>query len=240
MWHRGSETLRESTSGRVAERGHRAPLRARFGDRYNLTMTTDLPARPRRADRRTELRGEGARIFAERGYHGASIQEIADAIGFTKASIYYYYKSKEELLFDILTYADEEVSALFAAEAGTDNDPLTHVARLVAIHVTWYLQHPDIAKVAFRDWTALTEPLLTLQTDRRRAHSHVLRDGIERCRQEGIIAADAKVGLITNFINGAVAASNVWFKPAGPETPETVGKAFSEMAVAVLLGRTPG
>lgn len=167
------------------------------------------------------------------------MQEIADAIGFTKASIYYYFKSKEDLLFDVLTFADQEVGALFAAEAEAGNDPLVHVGRLVAVHVTWYLQQPDIAKVAFRDWTALTGPLLTAQTDRRRKHSHVLRDSIERCRAEGLIDADAKVGLLTNFINGAVAASNVWFKPAGPETPEAVGKAFGDMAVAVLLGRKP-
>lgn len=199
-------------------------------------MQIEPAPRPRHTDRRTLLRNEGARVFAERGYHGASMQEVADAIGFTKASIYYYYKGKEELLFDILTFADEEVGALFAAEAEAGNDPLVHIGRLVAIHVTWYLQHPDIAKVAFRDWTALTEPLLTTQKDRRREHSHVLRRAIERCRVEGLIPADAKVGLLTNFINGAVAASNVWFKAAGPETPETVGKAFGDMAVSVLLG----
>jgi len=191
----------------------------------------------RHLDRRVLLRQEGARIFAERGYHGASVQEVADMIGFTKASIYYYYKSKEELLFDVLSYAHEEISALFEQEARAGNDPLTHVGELVSIHVTWYLQHPHVAKVAFRDWTFLTGDLLEAQTQRRREHSHVLRDSIELCRREGLIAADANVGLMTNFINGAVAASNMWFKASGPQTPEAVGKAFSDMAIAVVLGR---
>lgn len=182
------------------------------------------------------LREEGARIFAERGYHGASVQEVADAIGFTKASIYYYYKSKEELLFDILTFADQAITAQFATAEGSD--PLARVGRLVALHVTWYLRHPTIAKVAFRDWTALTGDLLVIQTERRRRHSHTLRDSIEHCRRQGLIAFDAKVGLITNFINGAVAASNVWYEPDGAETPEAVGDAFAQMAVAVLLGST--
>lgn len=214
-----------------------AGLHAPIGDRYSSPMSSTPPARPRRDDRRALLRDAGARIFAERGYHGASMQEVADAIGFTKASIYYYYKGKEELLFDILTFADDEISALFAAEAARGHDPLTHVGRLVALHVTWYLQHADIAKVAFRDWTSLTGAYLTEQTERRRRHSHILRDALELCRREGLIPAAAHVGLITNFINGAVAASNVWFKPTGPETPVTVGDAFAEMAVAVALGR---
>jgi AcrR family transcriptional regulator len=190
----------------------------------------------RHLDRRILLRQEGARIFAERGYHGASVQEVADMIGFTKASIYYYYKSKEELLFDVLSYAHEEISALFAQEADAGNDPLTHVGQLVSIHVTWYLQHPHVAKVAFRDWTFLTGELLATQTQRRREHSRVLRDSIEQCRREGLIAADANVGLLTNFVNGAVAASNMWFKATGPQTPEAVGKAFGDMAIAVVLG----
>lgn len=210
-------------------------LRGLHAPRYSSTMTEELKI-DARLDRRALLRDEAARIFAEHGYHGASMQEIADAIGFTKASIYYYYKGKEDLLFDMLSFADEQISALFAAEALKGHDPLTHVHQLVSIHVTWYLQHPDIAKVAFRDWTALTGAMLEIQIDRRRRHSRILRDGIERCRTEGLIPADAKVGLMTNFINGAVAASNVWFKPYGPETPETVGAAFGEMALAVLKG----
>src|SRR5258707_80553 len=65
--------------------------------RYGRPMTDATPTlneRPRRqsVDRRAHLRDEAARIFAERGYHAASLQEVADAIGFTKASIYYYYK----------------------------------------------------------------------------------------------------------------------------------------------------
>jgi AcrR family transcriptional regulator len=195
------------------------------------------PNSRRHLDRRILLRQEGARIFAEHGYHGASVQEVADTIGFTKASIYYYYKSKEELLFDVLSYAHEEISALFAQEAQAGNDPLTHVGQLVAIHVTWYLQHPHVAKVAFRDWTFLNGALLADQMQRRREHSHVLRDSIELCRKQGLIVADANVGLMTNFINGAVAASNMWFKAAGPQTPEAVGKAFGDMAIAVVLGR---
>jgi len=233
-----TEALNPIVTKVIARERGGALLRRALAGNYDPPMQTQTARRTRHADRRTLLRDEGARIFAERGYHGASMQEIADAIGFTKASIYYYFKGKEELLFDILTFADEEVSALFAAEAEAANDPLVRAGRLVAIHVTWYLQHPNIAKVAFREWTALTGSLLATQTDRRRVHSRVLRDAIEQCRDEGLIAKDAKVGLLTNFINGAVAASNVWFKPAGPETPETVGKAFGDMAVAVLLGQT--
>ena len=108
------------------------------------------------------------------------------------------------------------------------------MGRIVTAHVTWYLQHANIAKVAFRDWSELSGEALATQIERRRRLSHLLRDSIEDCRRAGQAPADANVTLIANFINGAVATVNVWFNPDGPDRPETVGKAFGEMAMAIV------
>lgn len=184
--------------------------------------------------RRDAIREEAARVFARRGYHGAALQEIADAIGFTKASIYYYYRAKEELLFDILSFADTEISIILEREIGRSTDALDRVGRIVAGHVHWYLDHPDIARVAFRDWAELKGEALEVQIERRRHLSHLLRDSIEACREAGITPQSANVTLIANFINGAVAATNVWFSPEGPDQPESVAAAFGEMAKAIV------
>jgi AcrR family transcriptional regulator len=50
------------------------------------------------ATRRTELRREAARLFAERGYHGTSIGDLADALGVQKATLYAHIRSKQDLL----------------------------------------------------------------------------------------------------------------------------------------------
>ncbi|MBW7453645.1 TetR/AcrR family transcriptional regulator [Paenibacillus sepulcri] len=48
---------------------------------------------------------EGAmKRFSEKGYRGTSIQDIADALGISKGSLYFYFKSKEDLLFSIFKY----------------------------------------------------------------------------------------------------------------------------------------
>lgn len=205
-----------------------------------MTSNVDLTISPKRRtrrpklDQRTRVRDKAARIFAERGFHAASMQDIADAMGFTKASIYYYYKSKDDLLFDILTFADKEALVRIDIEPGPGSDALAHVGRVVAAYVSWYLEHPYIAKVAFRDWSALRGEALRTQTERRRHYGHIMRDSIDRCRREGLIRPDADVGLIANFINGAVAAANVWFNPKGAHTADEVAQAFSEMALAIL------
>lgn len=191
----------------------------------------------RQESKRTVIRDVAAAIFAARGYHGASVQEVANALEITKASLYYYYRSKEEMLFDILTHAHDEVLAIFTAIDASGDGLLDKIRQLVAAHVTWYLRHPDIAKVAFRDWAELTGDALEVQIERRRVYSHSLRGYLERCEAEGLLPADANITLIANFINGAVAATNVWFNPAGPDTPEDVGRAYGEMAISVITAR---
>lgn len=187
-------------------------------------------------DRRARVRDEAARIFAERGYHASTMQEIADAVGFTKASIYYYYKSKEELLFDILTYAHEIALERFAAVDAQGGDPLTRLRRYVAAHLIWYLSRPNLAKVAYRDWGTLKGKDLEVQLQRRRFYAKVLCDNLEQCRRAGLIPQSASIRLMANFIYGAVTMANAWYDPNGPETPEAIGEAFGDMAVAVLVG----
>ena len=52
--------------------------------------------------RRGEVVAAAARLFSERGYHGTSIQHLADALGLRKGSIYAHIGSKEDLLYDVV------------------------------------------------------------------------------------------------------------------------------------------
>jgi TetR/AcrR family transcriptional regulator, cholesterol catabolism regulator len=189
---------------------------------------------PKHLSRRTVIRGEAARIFAEFGYDGSSLLQITEATGTPKSTIYHYYSSKEEILLDILSFSDSQVSPLMEREALADSDPLTKLERIVSVHVTWYLRHPFIAKVAFRDWKKLTGESLVMQTDRRRRHARFVKEQIECARDDGLLPASTNVSLVTNFINGAVSSANLWYDPDGRDTPEAIGKAFGLMAKNVV------
>jgi AcrR family transcriptional regulator len=62
------------------------------------------PAGTESQDRRREILETAARLICERGYEGASIQDIADAAGLTKAGLYHHIRSKEHLLLEIMNY----------------------------------------------------------------------------------------------------------------------------------------
>lgn len=92
-----------------------------------------VPAPPR-GEARQRIVDVATALFTERGYADVSMQEIADAVGVTKAALYYHFRSKEELFAEV---AQTGVNAFWAgiierAEAGAPlHDTLTSIARFV-------------------------------------------------------------------------------------------------------------
>lgn len=183
---------------------------------------------------RNQIRAVAAHIFALRGYHGASMQQVATELDVNKATIYHYYKSKEEILFDILTYSDVELMKIMELAVKDVSNPLEAVHNLYSVFVTWYLHHPDIAKVAIRDWSELSGDFLKIQEERRYKYRRMQYEAIERCRAEGFMAADANIDLLLGFIYGACEASIVSCSPDAPETPEYIGQAYGFMIKSLI------
>ena len=66
---------------------------------------------PATNDRRIEILKSAAAAFRRRGYHGASVDEIASALDMTKGNLYYYFQNKEEILFACHDYSLDELQA---------------------------------------------------------------------------------------------------------------------------------
>lgn len=81
-------------------------------------------------ERRGEIVGKAARLFAERGFHGASIADLAQACGTSKSLLYHYYDSKEDILYDVM---HSHVRALLDAAEQIAAERLAPAERLRAI-----------------------------------------------------------------------------------------------------------
>src|ERR1700751_5652411 len=90
-------------------RGGRSTRARRATGRPRDPGTEPRPASGRNTHRRSaEITEAAARVFAERGYHGASTQDIADTLGIRQASLYYYFRSKEAALETVCTRGVED------------------------------------------------------------------------------------------------------------------------------------
>src|ERR671933_2039786 len=106
------------------------------------------------ATRREELTRQAARLFAEKGYHGTSIGELAEAMGVQKGALYAHIASKQDLLYETMR---EGAAAFHAAlDAIPDQLPATDKIRLALRgHLRVVAEQLDVATVFVREWRYL-------------------------------------------------------------------------------------
>jgi AcrR family transcriptional regulator len=104
--------------------------------------------------RRSELTRQAARLFAQKGYHGTSIGDIAEALGVQKGSLYSHISSKEDLLYDTLS----EGAAAFHASLDTipdDSTPVEKIRLALRGHLRVVAEQLDVATVFVQKWRYL-------------------------------------------------------------------------------------
>jgi AcrR family transcriptional regulator len=133
--------------------------------------------------RRAELAQVAARLFAERGYHGTSMGDIADAMGIQKASLYSLTESKQQLLYDILSSG---AGAFHAALDGVDDEghAVERIRQALRGHLRVVAEQLDIATVFTREWRYLEGSTLDEFVAERRRYEErwrdLFREGVER------------------------------------------------------------
>jgi AcrR family transcriptional regulator len=182
--------------------------------------------------RRVEILTSAATAFRRRGYHGASMGEIARALRMTKGSLYYYFKNKEEILFFCHDYSLDillEMLERFETAGGTPPKKLRGLIESFVHHIL-----DDLRGTAMTlDFQALSPPLLRRVIAKRDRFDR----GIRRLLQEGMDAGTFAPGdpkLLTFAVLGAVNWIPRWFDPTGPASSDEIGKVFAEYLVKGL------
>jgi AcrR family transcriptional regulator len=107
------------------------------------------------SDRQEQLRREAARMFAEYGYHGVSIEDLGAAVGITGPGIYRHFSSKDALLADLLVGISEDLLENAKVEVAAARNPAEALVRLVDHHLAFSLSEPDLIRVQDRDLASL-------------------------------------------------------------------------------------
>src|SRR5438067_11208877 len=104
--------------------------------------------------RRSELTRQAARLFAQKGYHGTSIGDLAQAMGVQKGTLYSHIASKQDLLYE--TMRDGAAAFHAALDAIPEELPATEKIRLVLrAHLRVVAEQLDVATVFVREWRYL-------------------------------------------------------------------------------------
>ncbi len=153
-----------------------------------------------------------ARIFAEKGFDGTSIREISRATGMSLAGLYYYFRTKEELLCLI-----QERCLVTLLENGrkireSGKKPRQKIALFVHNHLGFFLHNMNEMKVMSREDTALTADYEKRILDLKRRYLKALVDLVEELqRQEQTRDLNARVAALALF--GMMNWIYTWYNP---------------------------
>jgi len=166
------------------------------------------------ADRREEVTRAAARLFAERGYHGTSLADVAAAVGIQKASLYHHIHTKEDLLWDVAWAGAESFRA--ALDGVTEDAPATERLRLaLRAHLRVVSDQLDAATVFTREWRSLTGERHDRFLAERRRYEERIRELFREGVEGGELRTDLDVAAAALLFLSAANWAYTWLRPGG-------------------------
>jgi len=162
--------------------------------------------------RRNELTRQAARLFAEKGYHGTSIGDLAEAMGVQKGSLYAHIDSKADLLWEV---ARDGAAAFHAAlDAIDDTAPPTERIRLaLRAHLRVVAEQLDVATVFIREWRYLEGERREEFVAERRRYEERFRALFREGRELGGLRTDLDDATATLLALSAANWAYTWIRP---------------------------
>jgi AcrR family transcriptional regulator len=175
--------------------------------------------------RKSELTRQAARLFAERGYHGTSIGDLAEAIGVQKGSLYAHIESKADLLWEVAR--DGAAAFHTALDAVPDGAPATEKIRLaLRAHLRVVAEQLDVATVFIREWRYLEGGRRDEFVAERRRYEERFRGFFREGRELGELRTDLDDSTATLLALSAANWAYTWITPK-TDTGELADRFFA-------------
>jgi AcrR family transcriptional regulator len=166
------------------------------------------------ADMKETIRSISIDLFFKKGYFATSISDIAKGSGIQKASIYYHYASKEDLLFHILKTTMDDLTAYLNARLAVVEGTEQRLRAAVRGHVRFHLERQQENFIANSELRGLTRAHYLTIVNKRDEYESIFQDLIRRGIEEGMFAA-VDVKILSYAILTLCTAGATWYKPGG-------------------------
>lgn len=161
--------------------------------------------------------------FRRQGYHNTSMTDIAATLGLTKAALYYYVKSKEEILFRCHVMVYDEMDQILIDHAAPDQDGLGELT----------IMFTELVKMLTRDGVSLLTDVSSLKGEwktevlmRRSVIENRITNIVERGMTDGSIRR-GDPHLTVYFFMGSLNWLNAWYSEGGRLDSETIAEQFT-------------
>ena len=199
-----------------------------------------LPRRGRHgqaADRAEQVRTAALELFAAQGYRATTVDEIGARVGIRGPSVYKHFRSKQELLVDIVVGTTDALLTAQRAAVHSAGDAREQLRLAVEAHVRFHAEHPREAFVAAREVDSLGEPHRSDVLRKRAEYDRRLRRLVETGVREGVFAVDSPRLAAYGILDMGAGVAG-WFRPGGPVSQDELATLYAELALRMLGVRT--
>ena len=189
-------------------------------------------------DRAQEIYLTAAQMFFEKGFESTSVSDIADALKITKAGLYYYFESKQELLFRIVTLGLDSVQDKVLDPAHFIDDPEERLKFILLNHARLAAEGNHAVIIISHEINALTfEQQANVQKRRRDYFDFVRNTLVELQRQGRLLDLDITTATFTLF--GMILWLPRWYRASGKLPVDKVCRDVCDMALGGLMSSRP-
>lgn len=190
-------------------------------------------------DRLLDIYRAAAQIICEKGYDATSMNDIAEAVGITKAGLYHHIPGKKDLLFRIMNFGLDALEEEVIAPTRAITDAEQRLRAIISNHVRLITKrsspqgHNPVTIVV--DEAGGLSPAHRRKIDqRRRAYVDLVRETLTQLKEEGKLR-DLDVTVSAFSLLGMILWISRWYHPNGRMTPDQVAEEITKIALGGLL-----
>lgn len=194
-----------------------------------VSMAISVPNPRDSGAKLTHILRHSARIFAEKSFAGASIRDISRATGISLSGLYYYFDSKQKLLYLIQHDAFTLILTRLQYRLPGASEPVSRLRILVGNHVDYFLTHPHEMKVLSHEEDALEEPLRGQVADIKRKYYGLARKIFDEVAAAGLAPGlTPRVAVLSLFgmLNWVYKWHNPEVDPGADELTDAIVRIF--------------
>ncbi len=187
----------------------------------------------RAAERRLNILKAAVKLFSEKGYHDATLEEIARELKYTKGSIYYYISSKQDLLFQCHDLAMNLLLDNINKIKDSGLPPEIMLKEVIKGHIETLISEFNLIIVTLSNDYELEEKYSEIIIGKRDLYEKFISDIIRQGIKSGVFR-EIPVKVVINLIMGASNWVGRWYSDEGSMTLQEIGQFYADYLVAPL------
>jgi AcrR family transcriptional regulator len=169
-----------------------------------------------------------ANIFFAKGFHATSIEDVARDVGMLKGSLYYYIKSKDDLLFQLLLAGIEDGDAFIAKQIDPSGDPVEQLELAIRAQIDYIIQNKVPFGLFLHEFDSLPGKRQHKLTAVMSRYNNRFVELVQKGQKQGTLM-EGEPWIIVNGMLGMCNWLYRWYDTDHLSDPEQVKKAFVEM-----------